>query len=114
MIGALLGWGFMKGMYDANIFASAYDVVTPSARGAMSGLMNCTGWMIGGGAAPIAVGLLSRRIGLGAAIAASASAYVLAGGLLLVGLTQFLKRDLAALQAREGRGLPLRDVSATS
>ena len=112
VIGALLGWGFMKGMYDANIFASVYDVVTPGARGTVSGWMNCVGWMIGGGAAPITVGLLSRRIGLGASIAFSASAYVLAGVLLLFGLTRFLKKDLLALSEREHNGSAMRDASA--
>jgi hypothetical protein len=30
---ALAGWGFFKGLYDANIFASPFDVVRPEARG---------------------------------------------------------------------------------
>ena len=30
---ALTLWGFFKGLYDANIFASVFDVVPPAARG---------------------------------------------------------------------------------
>ena len=33
LIVALTLWGFFKGLYDANIFASVFDVVRPEARG---------------------------------------------------------------------------------
>lgn len=109
-IASLICWGFLKGMYDANIFASIFDVVRPAARGTTSGLMNCTGWMIGGGAAPIAVGLLSRHLGLGPSIALSAVAYLVAGALLLFGMTRFLPGDLLTLLNQDGRNstLPLK------
>jgi MFS family permease len=100
-IAALICWGFLKGMYDANIFASVFDVVHPAARGTTSGLMNCIGWMIGGGTAPIAIGLLSRHLGLGHSIALSAMAYLVAGAFLLFGMVRLLPRDLAALLGRE-------------
>ena len=41
-------WGFFKGLYDANIFASAFDVVPPAARGRAAGFMNMIGWLAGG------------------------------------------------------------------
>ena len=37
LVVALAGWGFFKGMYDANIFASPFDVVRPEVRGTMAG-----------------------------------------------------------------------------
>src|SRR5207244_1757222 len=43
LVAALIGWGFFKGLYDANIFASMYEVVRPEARGAAAGLMNTIG-----------------------------------------------------------------------
>lgn len=95
-VAALVGWGFLKGMYDANIFASIFDVVRPAARGTTSGLMNCTGWLIGGGSAPLAIGLMSRHLGLGPSIALAAIAYIFAGALLLLGMLRFLPRDLLA------------------
>jgi sugar phosphate permease len=96
-IGALVCWGFLKGMYDANIFASVFDVVRPAARGTVTGFMNCTGWLIGGGSAPVLIGLLSRHVGMGLSIALSATAYLIAGALLLVGMTNFLANDLLRL-----------------
>src|SRR5258708_16110510 len=60
LIVALTAWGLFKGMYDANIFASIFDVVRPEARGKAAGLMNMVGWL-GGGAAPLAVGYVTIR-----------------------------------------------------
>ena len=83
LIGALTAWGFFKGLYDANIFASMFDVVRPEARGTAAGLMNTVGWLGGGGSAPIVIGLLSREYGLGGSIAMASVVYLLAGCLLL-------------------------------
>jgi MFS family permease len=97
---ALVGWGFAKGMYDANIFASVFDVVRPQARGTVSGLMNCVGWLIGGGTAPLAIGFLSARIGLGPSISFAAVAYVCAAALLTFGIMQTLPGDVLSLSQR--------------
>jgi len=97
---ALAGWGFFKGLYDANIFASPFDVIRPEARGAMAGLMNCVGWLGGGGTAPIVVGLIAQRSSLGVAIAAASLVYCLAGGLLLICMALFVERDCAAMRRR--------------
>ena len=40
LIAALIGAGLCKGIYDANIFASLFDVVRPEDRGTAAGLMN--------------------------------------------------------------------------
>ena len=79
---ALTAWGLCKGLYDANIFASVYDVVPAEVRGSAAGAMNAIGW-VGGGTAPLAIGWLSQRWGLGPAIALTATVYVLASGCLL-------------------------------
>jgi MFS family permease len=83
LIVALAGWGFFKGMYDANIFASPFDVIRPEARGTIAGMMNCVGWLGGGGSAPIIVGMIAQRSSLGFAIAITSVVYCLAGVLLV-------------------------------
>jgi MFS family permease len=83
LVVALTCWGFCKGLYDANIFASAFDLVAPDARGRTAGLMNLIGWLGGGGSAPVVIGLVASRSSLGAAMALSSVVYV-AAGLLLV------------------------------
>jgi MFS family permease len=80
---SLVAWGYFKGLYDANIFASLYDVVPVSARGAATGWMNTVGWLGGGGLALLVVGLLALRYGLGPAMGLVSVVYLVAGALLL-------------------------------
>jgi MFS family permease len=95
---ALTAWGFFKGLYDANIFASVFDVVRPEARGTAAGFMNAVGWLAGGGSAPLVIGVIAARQSLGLAIALASSVYVLAGLLLLTGLVFFVRDDAAKMQ----------------
>lgn len=92
LIMALTAWGFCKGMYDANIFASMFDVVRPEARGTAAGFINSMGW-IGGGWAPIAVGYIARDRGLSAGITAASTVYILAFVLLMIAVVFFVKKD---------------------
>lgn len=84
VIAAFFGWGFAKGMYEANIFASMFDLTAREVRGGVVGLMNLAGWLLGAGTAPVAVGYLAEHVSLGAAIASTALVYV-AGAMLLIG-----------------------------
>jgi MFS family permease len=99
LIVALTAWGFFKGLYDANIFASVFDVVRPQARGTAAGFMNAIGWLAGGGSAPIVIGIIAERESLGLAIALASTVYVAAGLLLLTGMIFFVKRDAVRMQA---------------
>jgi MFS family permease len=86
----LSAWGLFKGLYDANIFASAFDVVPPVARGTVAGVMNLVGWL-GGGSAPWIIGHLAMAYGLSMAISSAAVVYV-AAGILLLAACWFLTR----------------------
>src|SRR4051812_34036464 len=83
LIVALSAWGFFKGLYDANIFASVFDVIRPEARGTAAGFMNTVGWLGGGGAAPLVIGIIATEHGLSVSIALAAVVYISAGLLLL-------------------------------
>jgi MFS family permease len=85
MILALTGFGFFKGLYDANIWASLHDVVRPERRAAAVGLMNSIGW-IGGGLAPVAIAAASERFGMSASISANSLTYLLVACLLFYGI----------------------------
>ncbi len=98
LIAALTAWGLFKGFYDANIFASAFDVIRPEARGTASGFMNSVGWLGGGGTAPIVIGLIARDHGIGLGIALASTVYVAAGALLLIGAFGFVKGDAGRMQ----------------
>jgi MFS family permease len=82
---ALTCWGFCKGLYDANIFAAAFDLVPAGARGRTAGVMNMVGWLGGGGSAPLLIGLVAQHSSLGFAMALSSIVYVVAGVLLVAG-----------------------------
>lgn len=92
MIVALIAWGLFKGLYDANIFASIFDVVPPEARGTAAGFMNMVGWL-GGGSAPVVIGYIADHRSLGLAISMTAAMYVLAGVLLVLGMTKLGNHD---------------------
>jgi MFS family permease len=98
LIAGLLFWGFFKGLYEANIFASVFDVIRPEARGTATGFMNMMGWLAGGGTAPVLVGWLSERYGLSIAIATAASAYWVAALLLAVAAFRFAPHDTERLR----------------
>jgi sugar phosphate permease len=86
LVVALTLWGFFKGLYDANIFASVFDIVPPDAWGRAAGFMNMIGWLAGGGSAPLVIGIAAQRTSLGAAMALASVVYLAAGALLIAGM----------------------------
>jgi predicted MFS family arabinose efflux permease len=79
----MVGFGYCKGLYDANIFASLYDVVALKRRGIAAGLLNSLGWL-GGGFAPIAIALAANKYGMGPSISGTAFVYCISGLLMLL------------------------------
>ncbi len=82
LIGAMVAFGYFKGMYDANIFASLYDVVPVERRGASAGILNSLGWL-GGGFAPVVIAFGADRYGMSRSISATAGVYLMVGLLML-------------------------------
>ena len=77
-------FGFCKGIYDSNIFASIFDVVEPRARGTAAGLMNTVGWS-GGALGPLIVGWLSQHGRHAAEMENMSEAISLCSGIYLAG-----------------------------
>ena len=90
LILAMAGFGYFKGLYDANIWASLHDVVSVERRATAVGLMNAVGW-VGGGFAPVAIALASARWGMSASISAGSLVYLAAGLMLVFGTTRFMR-----------------------
>jgi MFS family permease len=84
LILAMVGFGYFKGLYDANIFAGLYDVVPVERRGVAAGVLNSLGWL-GAGFAPISIALGAAHYGMSACISATAGIYLLIGLLLFWG-----------------------------
>jgi MFS family permease len=83
LIAAMIAVGLCKGFYDANIFASVYDVVPARIRGTTAGLMNTIGWAFAS-LGPWAIGRAADRYGLSVAIGSISAVYVVGGLLALV------------------------------
>lgn len=107
---ALAVWGLFKGLYDANIFASLFDVIPPRARGTGAGFMNMVGWLGGGGLAPVVIGWIAERESLSTAISLASLVYVAGGLLLATAIASFARRDVARteerLRAEGGTSIP--------
>src|SRR6185295_11724802 len=93
MILALAGFGYFKGLYDANIWASLHDVVTPEQRASAVGFMNSIGW-IGGGVAPVAIAAASERFGMSVSISANSVIYLMVALLLLYGIRRHMRSSV--------------------
>ncbi|WP_321475828.1 MFS transporter [uncultured Paludibaculum sp.] len=93
---ALCLWGVFKGFYDANTWASLFDVVRPEERGRAAGLMNTAGWF-GGGSAPVLVGFAIERMGMSAAISSASAVYAVGGAILILCAWRFAPFDIARL-----------------
>ena len=96
-------FGFAEGIYDANIWASMYDVVHPSRRATMLGLANMIGWL-GAGVATVGTGIVITRLHMtyGQVLSATASIYAVVAVLLIVAGAVFAPRDIQ--HAPSGRG----------
>jgi MFS family permease len=103
LILGLVGFGYFKGIYDANIWASLYDVVPTERRASAVGFMNSLGWL-GGGVAPVAIGALAGSFGMSASISATSAIYLLVALLLAFGLRAYRR----APRQRHVSGLPPR------
>lgn len=95
---AMALFGFCKGFYDSNIFASLYDLIEPRVRATAAGLMNTVGW--GGGAlGPLTVGWVAKHgrhaseiENMSEAIAFSSIIYVAGAALLFITIVLLARR----------------------
>lgn len=90
LVFCLIGAGFFKGMFDANIYAAMHQVTVPNVRSTAVGVMTAIGFL-GAGLAPLIIGVYSPALGLGAAMALTSVLYILAGVPLLVFRSTIIK-----------------------
>jgi MFS family permease len=107
LIAVMTLFGVCKGIYDANIFASLYDVVQPRARGTAAGIMNTVGWN-GGALGPLWVGWMATNgpaateiENMSAAIAWGAAVYLACAALLFVAVLVLARSKTLAVALPE-------------
>jgi MFS family permease len=86
---AMIGFGYFKGMYDSNIWASLYDVVRPERRATAVGMMNAIGWL-GGGVGTYAIGVAAPVFGMSGCLSANSLIYLLVGMLMIFGIWAYM------------------------
>ena len=92
----MTGFGFFKGLYDANIWATLYDYVPPERRANAVSTMNSVGWL-GGGIAPVAIAAASQHFGMAACLSATSAIYLAFGLFLLIGTKKWTPSPSVAL-----------------
>ncbi len=90
LIVAMTGFGFFKGLYDSNIWASLHDVVPPERRATAVGAVNSISWL-GAGVATVSIAAASQRLGMSACISATSLIYLFFGLLLIWGVSRFMR-----------------------
>ncbi|HBY59001.1 MAG TPA: MFS transporter [Solibacterales bacterium] len=97
---ALALFGFCRGLYDSNLFASPFEVVPAGARSTATGLMLAVGFC-GGGIGPWFTGRLSQQFDLSIALSSTATFYVIGGLLLTADCLFFFRKGAARTRAAQ-------------
>lgn len=90
---SLLLFGLFRGVYEANLWASIYDIVDVRHRSAATGFVLTFGFLIGS-ACPYVLGVLKPKIGLAAGFAWLSAVYVGAALCVLAAVLFFYRKDL--------------------
>jgi MFS family permease len=99
LIVAMSLFGLSKGIYDSNLTAAFYDVITPSRRSTATGLMNLVGF-IGAGLGSLAIGVaVDHKITMSAAISSTAFIYLTVAAVLYYTAITTAPRDIRAARS---------------
>jgi sugar phosphate permease len=98
---ALAGFGFFRGIYDAGIYASFFEVIEPRLRATVIGLVIACVYLFGA-LAPVVLAVLKGHVGMAAALSLLSISYVGGGVALLVGAIVLFARDHQAAGCAAG------------
>jgi len=90
---ALVLFGFFRGVYESNLWASLYDIIDVRHRSAATGFMLAFGLVIGA-LAPYILGILKPAFGLANGFACLSAVYVCSGLCILISVLFFYQKDL--------------------
>jgi MFS family permease len=85
-------FGFFRGIYDSNLFASLYDVIEPRLRASATGLMLAFAF-VAGSSAPTLLGWMKTHADLGAGISYLCWFYLFGAACVFIAAKSFLRRD---------------------
>jgi len=88
----LAGFGLFRGLYDANIYASLFDVIPPRYRASANGMMSTLGFLFGA-ASPYLLGRIKPTVGLSLGLAGLALVHLAAAAAILLAQQGFFAHD---------------------
>ncbi len=89
---ALAGFGFFRGIYDSNLFAALFDVISPKYRSSATGLMLCCAFTVGA-TSPVLLGYVKQHISLDVGLSSLAFIYLIGGALILFATKKYFAKD---------------------
>ncbi len=89
---AMTLFGFARGVFDSNIYASLFDVIDSRFHAFATGLMLASAFILSS-AAPVVVGLMFERFSMCFGIASLSLFYLAGSVVLLIGRLFFIRRD---------------------
>jgi hypothetical protein len=85
-------FGFFRGVYESNLYATLFEVIEPRLRSSAVGVMISFAFIVGA-LAPLILGALKGRLGLGAGLAGLSVVYVFGGIMLALAWALCFRRD---------------------
>lgn len=89
---AATGFGLFSGLFIANIFPAAFDVVASEARATAVGLLNFCGAIMSG-FATLFGGMWKQTLGIDRLLSFTALGYLVAGAAVIIGIRYLFARD---------------------
>jgi sugar phosphate permease len=96
---ALTLFGFCRGIYDSNLFASLYDVVEIPYRSAATGIMLMFAFIVGS-TSPYIIGVLEPSLGLSDGLAFLSLIYIFSAICILIAILFYYAKDYIPGSAR--------------
>ena len=88
----LFAFGFFRGIYDSNIYASLFEIVPPAIRSSASGIMLMFAFLTGA-FSPYILGVLKPKIGMAAGLSGLWIMYVLGALVITIAARFYFKKD---------------------
>jgi sugar phosphate permease len=89
---AMALFGLFRGCYESNLYATLFEVIDRRLRSSAVGILISFAFIVGA-LAPLLLGALKHRLGLGAGLAGLSGVYVFSAVSLLVAWAGFFRRD---------------------
>ena len=94
----LAGFGFFRGFYDANSYATLFDVIRPRYRASANALMSTAGFLLGA-ASPALMGYLKPVLGLSWALAAFSLTHLVGAAAIVWARVRYFSNDFCDTEA---------------